>query len=539
MLKNGLVKKFIIISGMIIVSSLYVNNVSATENSESEQEGIQVDSYIIADSDSRYLQETELYGLPVQVLNYARNEIYARRGEKFKSEELQEYFEQQTWYSGTIQQNMFDDRTMLNQYEYANVQLLKRIEYETDSDGYKLDQKGYNFDAIYQYEKNQSAKDSAYYKTRKSEENYQYFGGNKVESVSFETEYADTEIENISNMYAMIKGLDADGNVIWQRKTDQFSVVGSGVQTVGEHEDRYYYEEGGDVVALDKNNGEIQWRASAGVLNTSVAFGDDGTLYIGCYEGIDFVAIDKNGNILCSIDRLSDEYVDVINIEYLGNQVAVTLYDETDPPVYLIDLSDFSYHRKEENSKSDEMPVSPEESAVTVTPEMEKVEQQCYEPSAETSEDKKILMKNINYDLNIRDKPCYNSSCIGTITDSSELYYYGKTEEGTGYDGKLHVWCEVTNESVTGWVESDQVLVKNVYYQKAIETDMNLRELPQHKSDLITVVTDDRPLYFYGEIQQGYGSDQELHDWYKVYLGNGVSGWARSDLIAIHQPTGE
>jgi uncharacterized protein YjiK len=79
-----------------------------------------------------------------------------------------------------------------------------------------------------------------------------------------------------------------------------------------------------------------------------LAFGDDGSLYIGCYEGIDFVAIDKNGNILCTIDRLSDEYVDVTDIEYLGNQVAVTLYDETDPPVYLINLDDFSYYRRED-----------------------------------------------------------------------------------------------------------------------------------------------------------------------------------------------
>ena len=53
---------------------------------------------------------------------------------------------------------------------------------------------------------------------------------------------------------------------------------------------------------------------------------------------------------MCTIDRLSDEYVDVTDIEYLGNQnqVAVTLYDETNPPVYLINLDDFSYYRKED-----------------------------------------------------------------------------------------------------------------------------------------------------------------------------------------------
>ena len=94
---------------------------------------------------------------------------------------------------------------------------------------------------------------------------------------------------------------------------------------------------------------KVPTRNSSGVVSRAkAAFGDDGSLYIGCYEGIDFVAIDKNGNILCTIDRLSDEYVDVTDIEYLGNQVAVTLYDETDPPVYLINLDDFSYYRRED-----------------------------------------------------------------------------------------------------------------------------------------------------------------------------------------------
>lgn len=351
MIKTSLFKKICFaMATLALVNGISITSVNAMENDESSQEAAQTDFYIMADSDSRYLQEAELYGLPVQVLNYARNEIYARKGRIFDSEELQEYFGQQSWYEGTVQADRFDDRTMLNQYESANVQVLKKIEYEVEPNGYKLNQKGYNFDAIDQYAQNQSAKDAAYYKTRKSEEGYQYFGGGKINSVSFDTKYAETEIENMSNMYAMIKGIDENGNVIWQRKTDQFSVVGTGVQVIGEHEDRYYYEEGGDVVALDRNTGEIQWRASADVLNTSAAFGDDGSLYIGCYEGKNFVAIDKNGNILCTIDRLSDEYVDVTDIEYLGNQnqVAVTLYDETNPPVYLINLDDFSYYRKED-----------------------------------------------------------------------------------------------------------------------------------------------------------------------------------------------
>ena len=49
--------------------------------------------YIIPDSNSRYLTESDISGLSLQQLNYAKNEIYARRGRKFDSVELQEYLE--------------------------------------------------------------------------------------------------------------------------------------------------------------------------------------------------------------------------------------------------------------------------------------------------------------------------------------------------------------------------------------------------------------------------------------------------------------
>ena len=108
-------------------------------------------AYIIPDSDSRYLTESELTDMSLQVLNYAKNEIYAREGRIFRSAELQTYFEQQSWYHGTIQPDDFDDRTMLNPYEYANTQLVSEVEHSVKLDGYKVDQPGYSYDPIYQY----------------------------------------------------------------------------------------------------------------------------------------------------------------------------------------------------------------------------------------------------------------------------------------------------------------------------------------------------------------------------------------------------
>lgn len=64
---------------LALVNGISITSVNAMENDESSQEAAQTDFYIMADSDSRYLQEAELYGLPVQVLNYARTRSMQER----------------------------------------------------------------------------------------------------------------------------------------------------------------------------------------------------------------------------------------------------------------------------------------------------------------------------------------------------------------------------------------------------------------------------------------------------------------------------
>lgn len=93
--------------------------------------------YIIPDSNSRYLTESDISGLSLQQLNYAKNEIYARRGRKFDSVELQEYFGNKSWYRGTIEPSQFTN-DMLNDYEIKNADLLSAREFAIDSGGYKL-----------------------------------------------------------------------------------------------------------------------------------------------------------------------------------------------------------------------------------------------------------------------------------------------------------------------------------------------------------------------------------------------------------------
>lgn len=80
--------------------------------------------YFFPDSDSRYLTFDDYCGMNHWELILARNEIFARHGRRFVNEDIQEYFDGCSWYSGTISPDDFDS-SVLNDYEVYNVYLLK------------------------------------------------------------------------------------------------------------------------------------------------------------------------------------------------------------------------------------------------------------------------------------------------------------------------------------------------------------------------------------------------------------------------------
>ena len=111
------------------------NNTSTyNENNQNPSDG-----YIIPFSDTRIITEEDVnsMGLSVQQINYAKNEIYARHGRKFKSQELMDYFNQQSWYNGTIEPENFND-LWLSDIEQKNATFLTKLEEQRGS--YKLDQ---------------------------------------------------------------------------------------------------------------------------------------------------------------------------------------------------------------------------------------------------------------------------------------------------------------------------------------------------------------------------------------------------------------
>ena len=80
----------------------------------------------------------------VELLSVGRNEIFARHGYIFKTENLQEYFESTSWYEGTVPGDQFNSEKEFNNYEKKNVELIKKVENESDvelweGDYYKTD----------------------------------------------------------------------------------------------------------------------------------------------------------------------------------------------------------------------------------------------------------------------------------------------------------------------------------------------------------------------------------------------------------------
>lgn len=79
--------------------------------------------YILPTSNSAYLTEADVQNLSKEEIRIATNELYARHGYIFESEDMKAYFEQKSWYQGSIASNAFD-MGVFNEFEMANKDFL-------------------------------------------------------------------------------------------------------------------------------------------------------------------------------------------------------------------------------------------------------------------------------------------------------------------------------------------------------------------------------------------------------------------------------
>ena len=80
-------------------------------------------SYLCSWSDTEYMTEDQLQLLDYYGARLVKNEIFARHGRRFNSEDLQEYFNEKTWYYGQISPDEFNE-SVLNDYEKENIKVI-------------------------------------------------------------------------------------------------------------------------------------------------------------------------------------------------------------------------------------------------------------------------------------------------------------------------------------------------------------------------------------------------------------------------------
>ena len=86
--------------------------------------GTMEEEFVLPESNSRILEADELSGMTKAELRIARNEIYARYGWWFESEDLAVHFEGKAWYTS----GAFIDDIALSDVERANIDLILEME---------------------------------------------------------------------------------------------------------------------------------------------------------------------------------------------------------------------------------------------------------------------------------------------------------------------------------------------------------------------------------------------------------------------------
>lgn len=85
-------------------------------------------SYILENSSTKLLTESDIAGMSKYDLALARNEIFARHGRKFQTAEYSRYFSSKSWYKINPNYNYSDDNANLNATEKQNVQFILNAE---------------------------------------------------------------------------------------------------------------------------------------------------------------------------------------------------------------------------------------------------------------------------------------------------------------------------------------------------------------------------------------------------------------------------
>lgn len=129
----------VLLAAAVVLSAMGIYTGNGNDGGWHLEEMVQAASadYILPQSADTVLTTADVEGLSLQAVCYAKNEIYARRGRIFDSQELNDYFYSKPWYYGRILPEDFSS-DVFNKYELANITLLDGYERALDPNGYQL-----------------------------------------------------------------------------------------------------------------------------------------------------------------------------------------------------------------------------------------------------------------------------------------------------------------------------------------------------------------------------------------------------------------
>ena len=157
--------------------------------------------------------------------------------------------------------------------------------------------------------------------------------------------------------YAVITGVDANGDTVWTHITDHFTATElSRTDEIGIHDSMYIFNAGGTITALDWKTGNVLWENSdfRGA-STHACFDAHGNLYVCGYYGPHFFAVDGQGNTLSRIESFDANYgwADWIKLEN-NNVVSVSLANAAqEQATFYVNLTDYSYFTNLSNIKKE------------------------------------------------------------------------------------------------------------------------------------------------------------------------------------------
>ena len=115
-------------NGVPVFTITKITHLDESKPTASQSQTAQTNGYIISDSSTRIITESELQGMSIRDLRRARNEIYARHGRTFNDDSLQSYFNSCSWYKPNSNYNYANENANLNEIEKQNIITIRNYE---------------------------------------------------------------------------------------------------------------------------------------------------------------------------------------------------------------------------------------------------------------------------------------------------------------------------------------------------------------------------------------------------------------------------